>query len=473
MRALPSHLTALCKGAHAAQVLAASRPGSTGPLLVQRSLLHHTSVAYRPRQRSFFTSNPNLGKDGTSVGPSSASSATTDSNHNHNNSSNNHHDGSKKKRHSKPATTKKKLRDPLRRVASIAQRASTRKPSPDGLPELAPSEPDYAKSICAICVADAFDMKAVVRRLQEQHYLIDPDGLDFDEEEVIHARTRGNSNGDFFIFESGSVVSWSLPPSHGVELATSLLLPTARNPHNRTLDLDDMTERLEFDVDPSSTTNTMRWDTVVLGTRGDDAPPLSSSSSGGTIGNISSNNTETLGLAKIAYSSGLARSTKVAVLEAQLNSFLERTEYLPRMLESGRLRVSKKQILRQTGELLRLRSQLNFFSELTDSLPDKLWDLNAELKLDSLYDQVAAALDVRSRIKILNQRMDYADHMLDKIKDNLDQTHGSRLEWIIIWLILFEVVFHLVDWRREYRATLKKGEDDGSAEMDFTEWLLG
>lgn len=473
MRGLaPNQVTALCHSAHI-HLQAASRTSSTRPLLLQRSLLHHTSIAYRPRQRSFFTSNPNLGKEGASESPSSvtADSGTEVKEQTQQqgrepssrNGSNNSDSGSRKKKVPKAAATKKKLRDPLRRVASIAQRASTRKAASaaTGAPS---SEPNYANSICAICVAEAFDMKAAVRRLQTQHYLVDPDGLDFDEEEVIHARTRGDSNGDFFIFESGSVVTWSLPPSHGVELATSLLLPTAKNPHNQKLDLDDMTEQLEYEVDPSSATNTMRWETVVLGTRGDE------SGTEGRYQHHSSTQMDT-GRAKIAYSSGLARSTKVAVLEAQLNAFLERTEYLPAMLESGRPGVSKKQILRQTGELLRLRSQLNFFSELTDSLPDKLWDQNAELKLDSLYDQVATALDVRSRIKILNQRMDYADHMLDKIKDNLDQTHGSRLEWIIIWLILIEVVFHMVDWRREYKTTLKKGE--APSELDFWEWLIG
>lgn len=459
MRFPQSQVIALCHGVHATarSATACSRP-------LQRSL-HQTSVAFRPRQRSFFTSNLRLSKDGSSDDHTHESSLVTASNLEQSQQlkekdkeqkdlgasggSNN------KKKPKSSAATKKKLRDPLRRVASIAQRSSRKPPKATRDGESEPGK-DYSMTICAFCVAESFNMKAVVKALQDHNYLIDPDGLDFDEDEVIHVRPRGGQ-GDFFIFETGTVVTWSLPPELGIDMATGTLLKSAENPHTNRMDRDEMTEKLEYEVDASTSHNSMRGDTVVLGIPRDDS--------------VESDPTDG-GRAKIAFSSGLARSTKVAVLEALLNSFLERTEELPAQLRSGQLSVSKREILQLTGELLHLRSQLNFFSELTDSLPDKFWDQRAELKLDSIYDQVGKALDVASRIKVLNQRMDYADSMLGTFRDMLDQKLAHRLEWIIIWLIAVEVGFHLIDWSREYRRDVKTDERTTSA-GDFGEWLVG
>lgn len=433
MRVHPTQLAALCHHG----LKATARPSAPRPL--QRAL-HQSSVAFRPRQRSFFTSNPNLAaKD---------DAALTDDGFKQLNDTQQEpspsppppqqqppQNGSNSKKKPKVAAAKKKLRDPLRRVASIAQRANQKpaKATKDGEGD---PERDYTHTLCAICVAEAFDMKMVAKILREQWYMVDPDGLDFDEEEVIHVRVRGGQ-GDFFIFETGTLVTWSLPPEMGVNLATGALLRAAENPHVKMMDQDDMTERLDFVQDDSTCTSTMRGDTIVLATQ--------------KVPDVDSEPTD-VGRAKIAFSSGLARSTKVAVLETLLNSYLEKTEGLLEQLRNGELQVTKQQILQRTGELLSLRSQLNFFSELTDSLPDKFWDQRAALKLDSIYDQVGKALDVPSRIRVLNQRMDYAQEILTTVREMWNSEHSAKLEKIIIWLIVIEVVFGIYEIYEGWQA---------------------
>lgn len=456
MRFPQTQVAALCHGLHAT-----ARSNAASPLLARRALLHHTAVAFRPRQRCFFTSNVRLAKDGSvdSSGPVADtpdySSSKPETSHSQQSNQHGPASGNNKKKGKVVPATKKKLRDPLRRVASLAQRSDRKPPNAtrDGIGE--PGK-DYSSTICAICVAESFDMKAVVRALHAHHYVFDPDGLDFDEGEVVHVGVRGGP-GDFFIFETGTIVTWSLPPEQGIVLATDFLASAHQNSHVKAMGLDDMTEKLEFETDPATPWNSMRGDTVVLGAKRDD--------------NVDFDPTD-ISRAKIAFSSGLARSTKVAVLETLLNSYLDRTEELPAQLESGHLRVRMKEILQRTGELLRLRSQLNFFSELTDSLPDKFWDQRAELKLDSIYDQVGKALDVPSRIRVLNQRMDYADAMLGTFREMLHSTHSSWLEWIIIVLIAIEIGFELLHIRRDFRAYTRDQEDDGKEPMAFWEWLV-
>lgn len=340
---------------------------------------------------------------------------------------------------------KKSLSNPLRRVVNIAQRPG-RKPTKDakgGEAGTEQPEDDDRTQIRAICVAESFDMEAVVQILTDHWYQLDPDGLGFDTVDVVHARGSGGE-GDVFIFPSGTVVTWSLPAEVGTSMATGMLSMAALNANLESAER----ESLEFETDASMSTSTMRKDKVVLGTR----PPNDDDGSDGD-GTYPT-------LAKIAFSSGLARSTKIAFLEALLSAYFKKTKDIPMQLEAGRLAVSKKFILQRTGELLNLRSQLNLYSELTDSLPDMFWDQSSELRLENNYDQVGRALDVLDRIKLLNQRMDYAQEMATVMRGMSDSDHSAYLEKIIIWLILIEVIFEIRRIFTEYREAWKKEGDE-------------
>lgn len=170
-------------------------------------------------------------------------------------------------------------------------------------------------------------------------------------------------------------------------------------------------------------------------------------------------------LAKIAFSSGLARSTKLAVLERLTESYFESTRSIPTIMSRGtplpftrprflrracellglgaRLPFSRPFILRKTGELLSIRAQLNLYSELTDSLPDMFWDSKHELGLEGYYELCGRALDVGVRIRVLNHKLDYAQEIASTLRETLSERHSSRLEWLIIWLISVEVVFEV------------------------------
>ena len=48
------------------------------------------------------------------------------------------------------------------------------------------------------------------------------------------------------------------------------------------------------------------------------------------------------------------------------------------------------------------------------------------------------------RVEILNQRLDVVHELFSMLSDELNQKHNAKLEWIIIWLILIEVIVGLV-----------------------------
>jgi hypothetical protein len=219
------------------------------------------------------------------------------------------------------------------------------------------------------------------------------------------------------------------------------------------------TEDLEYLEDPSKESSEVVGDTIVLGTKPSpaslpdpDIPPPSSSDN--------THETDTI-LAKIAFSSGLSRSTKLAVLETLLSTYQRTTRSIPSTLASRNQPFTRSFILRKTGELLSIRAQLNLYSELTDSMPDIFWDSRHELGLGEYYDQVGRALDVGVRIKVLNEKIGFAQEIASVLREQLSEKHGLRLEWAIIALIAVEVVLEV------YRHWVERRErdDPGSTEM--------
>ena len=335
------------------------------------------------------------------------------------------------------------------------------------------------KTVTAYCIAEQFDLPHVVRILRAKGYKLDPYGTGL-YPQVVHIQipvaskgawvgpTEENQTreevGDVFIFPSGTLVAWALPEGTVSFLASRTLLPAAENAH-----LDQLeTEHLEYLEDPNRENSSIKGDTIILGTR---IPTSTSHNVSNTITGegtsrsstssahaqeLQRQNVDTV-LAKIAFSSGLARSTKLAVLESLLSNYFESTRTIPTMLSRGsRLPFTRSFILRKTGQLLSVRAQLNLYSELTDSLPDLFWDSRHELGLEGYYDQVGRALDVGVRIKVLNEKMDYAQEIASVLRERLSEKHGLVLEWTIIALIAVEVGFEVLRLWKERKERLEK-----------------
>ncbi|KAJ9651014.1 hypothetical protein H2198_009689 [Neophaeococcomyces mojaviensis] len=401
--------------------------------------LHASPIFQRPRRRDFFSSNAVLANQRTETNATwkDPDETTAES-----------LQARKRKAGGSPAA-----KTSLRRVAVEAQR------SKDGKLATSYRQHDDAsapKLVTAYAVAERFDLAKVVDILRSKGYEPDPlsTGL---YPQVVHvqipissiyrstnpsARDLSSSEvGDVFIFPSGTLVTWALPEGFTSYFATRTLLPAADQPHKEPIETED----LEYIEDPNREHSTIRGETIILGTKasrqyiGDSfSSDLSSDHQTQTVDTV---------LTKIAFSSGFARSTKLAILESTLSTYLASTASIPFLLSRGSrlpLSISRRFILRKTGQLLLLRAQLNLYSELTDSLPDLFWDSRHELNLESYYDMVGKALDVGIRIKLLNEKMDYAGEIAQVLRERLSEKHGVLLEWTIIVLIAVEVGFEVL-----------------------------
>ena len=54
-------------------------------------------------------------------------------------------------------------------------------------------------------------------------------------------------------------------------------------------------------------------------------------------------------------------------------------------------------------------------------------------------------LEMDDRVDLLNRRFSVLQEMLDMLRDQTNNAHGARLEWIVIWLIVVEVVIGLFE----------------------------
>ena len=419
--------------------------------------LHASPIFQRPRRRNFFSSNH------------SSFNQTTPRN-----------DGQQKERQnnalespSSAAIQKRKTaRSPgtktsLRRVGLEAQR------SKDGLTR--PGAKTYeeieqtTKLVTAYAVGEQFDLSRVVEILRSKGFEPDPLGTGLFPQ-VVHvqipissiyrstnpaARDLSSTEvGDVFVFPSGTLVTWALPDGFTSYFATRTLLPAVDSPHKEPIETED----LDYVEDLNREHSLIRGDTIILGTKNPDHSPSEPTSADKSESQFQTVDTV---LTKIAFSSGFARSTKLAVLETNLSTYLASTADIPALLSKGSrlpFKLSRDFILRKTGQLLLLRAQLNLYSELTDSLPDLFWDSRHELNLENYYDQVGRALDVGIRIKVLNEKMDYAAEIATVLRERLSEKHGLFLEWTIIVLIAVEVGFEVLRlWKEGFWEEVWEG----------------
>jgi uncharacterized Rmd1/YagE family protein len=56
------------------------------------------------------------------------------------------------------------------------------------------------------------------------------------------------------------------------------------------------------------------------------------------------------------------------------------------------------------------------------------------------FVQVTSYLEMSSRTEILNKRLDMLRELLDVLQQQMENAHAIKLEWIVIYLIIAEVV---------------------------------
>ncbi|KAI9852983.1 MAG: hypothetical protein M1838_002762 [Thelocarpon superellum] len=142
-------------------------------------------------------------------------------------------------------------------------------------------------------------------------------------------------------------------------------------------------------------------------------------------------------MTKLAISHALSQSVKTSLFEDLVDNTIEGTKDIPeRIALTGKVNLTRRQILMQVGELFILRINIHLQGSVLDS-PELMW---AEPQLDPVYQAVRSYLEMDQRVGLLTERLDVIADLLTVLKDQLTHTHGELLEWIVILLIAAEIV---------------------------------
>ena len=146
-------------------------------------------------------------------------------------------------------------------------------------------------------------------------------------------------------------------------------------------------------------------------------------------------------LTRLALSHGIAQSTKLSQFEERVQLTITDTESIPvAIAKTGKSHLMRKDVAKLRGRLYITKSDILLNYDLLD-VPDFIWE-NPEI--EGFYTRIVNYLDVSQRVSVLEKKLETIHELLIMMADELKHKHSSLLEWIIIWLIAFEILVFLV-----------------------------
>lgn len=143
----------------------------------------------------------------------------------------------------------------------------------------------------------------------------------------------------------------------------------------------------------------------------------------------------------LSISYGLGHSVKLGALETALKKTFLLTRHIPEELSRrGKIVLSRLEMRKMIGQLFLERNSINLQCDMLGT-PDFFWE-NPEL--EPLYLMTSHHFELDKRIKVLNARLSFVHELFNMLGNELNHMHSSRLEWIIIWLIIIEVTLTLL-----------------------------
>lgn len=150
---------------------------------------------------------------------------------------------------------------------------------------------------------------------------------------------------------------------------------------------------------------------------------------------------------RLALSFALAQSIKLGAMEELIASLINKHIQIPEELNSkGKLTRSRKEMSQVRGEIFAAEAKITLKYDLLDK-PEFLWDYP---QYDEYYSKCYDYLEIAPRITVLSKKINVLRDIVNILSDELQFKHSTKLEWIIILLIFFEIVMSITERLYEY-----------------------
>lgn len=300
------------------------------------------------------------------------------------------------------------------------------------------------KPCSTISTAERYDFEKCIQLLQSKGF----QALSLIPDEVISFRYNADGyRGDVMILiQNGTIVNWGFDETFATQNILQLVEDARINPLP-----EESFETEDMDFVEIESVNQYEAIQANASSTADIAATLAkygtTSFLAGDLIVINSTDPDSGMLDKAAFSSGLARSTNLAVLEKSLEDHISKTRIITEKISKGiKLKLGEAEALKLIGRLFLIRGKLNLYSELIET-PDLYW---SEPQLERTFKQTSKYLDIGPRINILNSKLDYSTDECRAIMSVLNEKKSTFLEWIIIYLITLEIVFELYHFYERY-----------------------
>eukprot|EP00878_Enallax_costatus_P019516 GHUV01020590.1.p1 GENE.GHUV01020590.1~~GHUV01020590.1.p1 ORF type:complete len:327 (+),score=56.52 GHUV01020590.1:1601-2581(+) len=270
--------------------------------------------------------------------------------------------------------------------------------------------------ITLFCPADSFDRKKLDEVLRANF----PSSAIKSYPDVFYveyfAATDEAPGGDLFFFDYGVVACWGLDSAQ----ETTVMRTLARQAANQPVNIGDMeVDQFEFNYSSLEKPH-IQNDTVTLHRKAAKDHQV-----------------------KLAISYALAQSTKLSLHERRVTEMVLETKHLPESLaRTGKVSLKSETIAKLIGKVFIQKAAVNLLSSVLDT-PEFFW--RAPDSFQALYERICEYLELEERVEVLNARFAVLQEMLDMLRDHENNHHNARLEWIVIWLIVIEVVVGLLE----------------------------
>ncbi|MEG0773482.1 RMD1 family protein [Clostridium sp.] len=137
----------------------------------------------------------------------------------------------------------------------------------------------------------------------------------------------------------------------------------------------------------------------------------------------------------------LAKSTSLDKIEKDVEILSDDVEYIMDYLDKGVFQLKDKSLAKLASRILRSKYEIVAYVMLLDK-PDIAWK---DEYVEDLYMQLIDLFDLSERFEKIKNKTEVLLDVIEVFSTLMHSKKGNTLEWIVILLIGFEIVFALVE----------------------------